>query len=132
MATTITKILLSGSVDGRSIGITASLGTTYNTIHTGASGATTTIDEVYIYAQNNFSETVQLVLEFGASSTANTIVALVVPQDGPQLIVPGFLLLGSATAAVDIVAYHGGTASLVTSGAIQLSIYGWVNRIVQT
>ena len=136
MPITITKRLLSGSVDGLAIGITATQGATYATIHTGTSGATSTIDEVWLYAQNNFSQAIELVLEWGQSATPTNIVASVPPKDGPVLVVPGLLLLGSATAATDIVAYYqgvnGGSNSLIASAGGAVSIFGYVNRIVQT
>lgn len=128
---TIVKRLLSGSTDGQAIGVTATQGATYNTIHTAASGATSTVDEVFIYANNNFTSDLNLVLEFGASATATTINAVIPSRGGPQLVVPGLLLLGSATAANDIVAYVGNTNSVATSGATQLSVYGYVHRITQ-
>lgn len=136
MPITINKILLSGSTDGRSIGVTATQGVTYNTIHTAQSGATSTIDEVYLYAVNNFSETLWLALEIGSSQTQNTMMVDIPAKVGPQLVLPGLLLLGSATAANDIVAYVGNpgglSQSLATSGNTPLSVYGYVNRITQT
>lgn len=132
MAVTITRRLLSGSVDGQGIGITATQGATYNTIHTSTSAGSGTIDEVYLYVNNNYTATVKVAIEWGNSATQSTMIIAVDPQIGPQQVVPGLLILGSATAAVDIAAYHAGTASTVTSGAIQISFYGHVNRIVQT
>jgi hypothetical protein len=132
MAVTISKRLLSGSTDGLGIGITATKGATYNVIHTGASGATGTIDEVWLYAHNNFSEALNIVLEIGASSTANAMSIEIQPFEGPQLILPGFLLMASATAANDIQAYINNTQSLATSGSTPVAVWGYVNRIVQS
>lgn len=133
MATTISKLLLSGSTDGQGIAITASQGATPNTIHTGVSGATSTIDEVWIYANNNYSQALELAIEWGASSAPQTITHTLSPKDGAQIVVPGFLIMGSATAAADIVAYiTNTTASVATSATAMVSLYGYVNRIVQT
>ena len=132
MAITITKRLLSGSIDGIGIGITSTQGAGNITIHTASSGSTGTIDEVFLYAQNNFSKTLNIVFEFGTSATQSTIVASVGSFGGPELIIPGFLILGSATAANDITAYLDTTESLANSGVTKMIVYGYVNRLVQS
>lgn len=133
MAITITKRRLSGSTDGLPIGITATQGGTYNTIHLGITG-TSVMDEVYLYAQNNFSETLQLAIEFGHSGT-NAVIRVPIPsKDGPTLIVPGFIHQASNGLSA-VVAYCDSTASLATSGVGatgMVTVWGYVNRITQT
>lgn len=132
MAITIQKRMLSGSTDGQSIGVSTTAGGTHNTIHTGPSG-TSIIDEVYLYANNNYSQTVELILEWGVSTTNIQRVFQIPSRDGDYCVVGGQLILGSGTAPTikAFVGGIGGSGSLAASSAL-VSIYGWVNRITQT
>jgi hypothetical protein len=132
MAITIQKRILSGSTDGQSIGVSTTAGGTHNTIHTGPSG-TSIIDEVFLYANNGYSATVELVLEWGVSTTNIHRVYQVPARDADFAISVGQLILGSGTAPT-IKAFIGGlngSSSLAASSAF-VSIYGWVNRITQS
>jgi hypothetical protein len=120
MATTITKRVLSGSTNGFPINVSATAGGV-TTVHTGVT-ASTTIDEVWIYAQNSSTAQVSLLLEWGISAS-QVIRAEVPPQDGPTLIIPGFPVEGRTTAIV---------ISAFASTSNVISLYGYVNRIVQT
>jgi hypothetical protein len=128
---TVTKRVLSGSTDAQSIGISATQGATPITIHTGITG-TNAIDEVYLYANNVYSAAVDLVLEWGVSTTTTHRVFQIMPRCGEQEIVAGQLLVGSA-AAVSVKAFVSGlngSSSLAASSGF-VSVYGWVNRITQ-
>ena len=108
---TFSKVLLSGSTDGKPIHVTAS-GTPGNIIHT--SVASPSLDEVWLYAMNKTAVTVNLTLEYGDSAC---IVAAGVPSlDGLHLIVPGFPLNNS-----EII-----RAFATASG---IDVYGFINRI---
>jgi hypothetical protein len=132
MAITIQKRMLTGSTDGQSIGVSTTAGGTHNTVHTGPSG-TSIIDEVFIYANNGYSQTIELVLEWGVSTTNIHRVYQIPSRDADFCIVAGQVILGSGTAPT-IKAFVGGlngSASLAASSAF-VSVYGWVNRITQT
>lgn len=131
MAITISKRVFSSSTDGQSIPISATAGATTILIHTGLTG-TQSMDEVYLYAQNNFSQAAEVILEIGVSTTNIHVAAIIPPREGPQLVLPGTLLMGSATAPT-IRAYVGlnASGSLVASAGV-VSVLGYVNRITQT
>lgn len=112
----LTKRILSGSTNGRSILVaaTATLGTT---IHTAVSG-TTDMDEIYLYAVNSSTADVKLTIEFGGATSPNDLIEYTVPaENGEHLIVPGFLLQNGL-----VVTAFAGTANVIT-------INGWVTRI---
>lgn len=116
---TIVKAVLSGSVNGRLINVSA---TTTVTVHT-ATSSTNVIDEVYVYAVNNNSSDVELHLGFaGSSSLVDTIKTTITAKLGPILIAPGLPVLGFSTNLV-IQACVTATSSLF--------ITGFVNRITQ-
>lgn len=132
MPITITKRILSGSTHGTGILVTATQGATINTIHALSTSATTTIDEIYVYAQNNYSRSINVVFEFGTSQTNAHLTCPVEPLAGPQLLLPGLPLTGSACSVLAFVNGLGGSASPALSGSSLVSIYGYVNRLVQT
>lgn len=121
---TVTKRILSGSTDGFPITVSATA-VSATLIHTGPT-STTTIDEVYIYANNSSTNTVTMWMEWGnAASGSHVITFDVLPKgEGPQLIVPGFPLQGRSATGASI------NVGASTSNVIQ--IYGFVNRIVQS
>ena len=115
---TFSKQILSGSTDGK--GILVSATTTPGTvIHTGSSTATT-LDEVWIYAVNADVANRKLTIEFGGTTTSDTIEFTVPTENGLYLITPGLILKGNATPLV--------IRAFAASGAAIL-IYGYVNRI---
>lgn len=132
MPVTITKRILTGSTHGVGQSITATQGATYNTVHQLSTSATTTLDEVYVYAQNNFSQSVEITFEFGSSQSGIHIVAQAPAREGPTLVIPGMILTGSACSIAAFVQGIGGSASPAVSGSSLISVYGYVNRIVQT
>jgi hypothetical protein len=117
---TYSKILLSGSTQGKAIKVvaTASTGTT---IH--ATGTSATIeDEVWLYAYNSSSSSVVLTIQFGGTTAVDDDVKISIPATaGLTLVIPGLILTGTGSAANTISAYAG-TANVVT-------INGYVNRI---
>ena len=116
---TFTKQVLSGSTDGRAIKVVATA-TAGTTIHTGSTTATT-IDEVWLYAQNTDTTARKLTIEWGGTTSPDDLIELTVPpESGLVLVAPGLLIKGNATAL--IVRAFCATANVVT-------IHGYVNRI---
>ncbi len=119
---TFTKIALQpAGTTGDGLGIlvvaTATAGTA---IHT-ASSTATTIDELWLYAYNDHSASVNLTIEFGGvTSPKDVIKSALASQAGLVLICAGLVIQGNATAKV--VRAFAGTASKV-------SLFGYVNRI---
>lgn len=134
MPITVTKRLLSGSTHGQGIGVSNSRGNVPITIHSLSTSATTTLDEIYLYAHNGGTAAAQLILEVGTSATNAQIWTQIPPQDGRVLVLDGLLLTGSACAIGALMTGANGTAS--DGGGIQsnalLTVWGFVNRIVQT
>ena len=117
---TFSKVLLSGSTQGKGIKVvqTASTGTTIHATGTSSS----VIDEVWLYAYNGHSASVLLTVQFGGTATPDDDIKLTIPAaSGLTLVVPGLVLTGTGSAANTIYAYAG-TANVVT-------ISGYVNRI---
>jgi len=117
---TFTKQLLSGSTYGQPITVvqTASTGTTIHATSTSAS----TIDEVWLYANNTSTSPVLLTVQFGGTgSVQNAKPITLAPQSGDVLIVAGLPLTGTGSAASTVYAFAA-TASVIT-------ISGYVNRI---
>ena len=117
---TYTKVLLSGSTQGKAIKVaaTASTGTTIHATGTSAS----IIDEVWLYAYNSASTATTLTIQFGGTTSVdNDIKISIPPTSGLTLVVPGFTLTGTGGAANTIYAYAG-TTNVIT-------INGYVNRI---
>lgn len=116
---TFNKQILSGSTDGKAIKVaaTSSPGTT---IHTGSSTATT-LDEIWIYAQNTDTTDRKLTIQWGGTTDPDDLIEYTVKaENGLYLIVPGLIIKGNATPLV--VRAFAATANVVT-------ITGYVNRI---
>ena len=116
---TYSKLILSGSTDGRAIKVaaTASAGTL---IHTGSATAAT-IDEVWLYAYNSSASAVVLTIQWGGTTSVDDDIKLSIPATtGLTLVVPGLILKGNATALV--VRAYAATTNVVT-------VSGYVNRI---
>jgi len=113
----VTKRKLSGSTDGRGVLITGTTATG-TLIHTAATG-TTTFDEIYAWAVNTATVDRKFTLEWGRSTgNVGQKVELTVPmQDGPYLVVPGWVLQNARQ-----VRGFAAAASVIT-------VYGFVNRI---
>lgn len=130
MAIVITKRVLSGSVHGAPISITATRGAVPTPVHLLSTSATTTVDEVYIYAHNDFSATIDLVLEWGISTTALQMTTPIPGRDGVTLVIPGLILTGSACSINALVNFNA-TSSFAASNNL-ITVTGFVNKLVQT
>ena len=116
---TFSKIVLSGSTDGRMIKVAATA-TAGTTIHTGSATATT-FDEIWLYAVNSDSTDRKLTIEWGGVTAPDDLIEFTVPaESGLYLIAPGLVLKGNATPL--IVRAFAASANVV-------SIAGFVNRI---
>lgn len=117
---TFTKVLLSGSTQGKGIKVaaTASTGTTIHATGT----SSTTIDEIWLYAYNSSTSAVLLTIQYGGTTSPDNDIALSIPAgSGLTLVVPGLILTGTGAAANTVYAYAG-TTNVIT-------ISGYVNRI---
>lgn len=117
---TYSKVLLSGSTQGKAIKVaaTASTGTTIHATGTSSS----TIDEVWLYAYNSSTGPVTLTIQYGGTTSPDNDIKIDLPAtSGLTLVVPGLILTGTGAAANTVYAYAG-TANVVT-------ISGYVNRI---
>jgi hypothetical protein len=116
---TFSKLILSGSTDGRGIKVAAT-GTPGTTIHTGSSTATT-IDEVWLYAMNTSTSSIKLTIEWGGTSSPDDLIeATLTGESGLSLLVPGLVIKGNATPLV--IRAFAGSANVIT-------LSGYVNRI---
>lgn len=117
---TFSKVLLSGSTQGKAIKVaaTASTGTTIHATGTSSS----IIDEVWLYAYNSSASAVTLTVQFGGTTSVDNDIKLSIPATaGLTLVVPGLTLTGTGSAANTVYAYAG-TTNVIT-------ISGYVNRI---
>lgn len=117
MAITYTKSALSGSTNGKLIKIvqTATAGTS---IHTAVAG-TTNWDEIWLYAVNNHTASVNLTVEWGDATAPNNNITCAIPsKQGLYLLTPGLVL------------QNGATVKAFAATANVISIGGWVNNIV--
>lgn len=114
---TFTKVLLSGSTNGRGI-LVAATATAGTVVHTAVSG-TSSLDEIWLYAHNTSASAVKLTLEWGGVTAPNDHIEINVGAEGTGLILvaPGILLQNSL-----VVRAFAGTANV-------LNIFGYVNRI---
>lgn len=114
---TFTKTKLSGSTDGRQIKVVATT-TPGTTIHTGVSG-TSDYDEVWIYATNNHTSTLNLTIEWGGTTSPDDLIQMSIPaKTGLYLLIPG------------LVVQNGVVIKAYAASANLISVSGWVNRIV--
>lgn len=117
---TYTKVLLSGSTNGKPILVTAT-SSTGTTIHaTGTSSST--IDEIHLFAYNSDTSAITLTIQYGGTTSPDNDVKLSIPAtSGLTYVIPGLCLTGTGAAANTVYAYAG-TGSKIT-------ISGYVNRI---
>ena len=116
---TYSKVVLSGSTDGKLIKVAATA-TAGTTLHTGSATATT-LDELWLYAVNSDSTDRKLTIEWGGVSAPDDLIEFTVPaESGLYLVVAGLVIKGNATPLV--VRAFCATADVVMIG-------GYVNRI---
>jgi len=114
MATTFTKVILSGSTSGKQIKVaaTATAGTTIHTAHA------TALDEIWLWAVNSSTTAVKITVEWGEATAPDGNIEVTVPgESGYLMVVPGLVLTGSL-----VVKAFAGTANV-------LLVNGYVNRI---
>jgi hypothetical protein len=117
---TFAKTLLSGSTNGRMIKVaaTATAGTLIHATGTSSS----IIDEVWLYAVNSDTTARKLTIEFGNTTAPDDLIELTIAaESGLVLVVPGFVLTGTGSAANNVRAFAA-TANVISIG-------GYVNRI---
>jgi hypothetical protein len=117
---TFTKLHLSGSTGGRPIKVaqTATAGTL---IHATVD-ASTTLDEIWLYANNTDTTDRKLTIEYGGVTSPDDLIEITIPaESGLVLIVPGLILSGTGTEPRNVRAFAA-TANVI-------NITGYVNRI---
>jgi hypothetical protein len=113
---TYSKLILSGSVNGKQIALTGSNNSSSVTpIHTAIAG-TTSVDEIYLYAACNAANSVTCSILWGSSSVADSISAVINPAQGRVLLVDGKLLQNELVVS----GYGSGTGVVID---------GFVNRV---
>jgi hypothetical protein len=115
---TFSKLLLSGSTNGKGIKVAATA-TAGTLIHT-AVASTSSEDEVWLYAHNTSASVVKLTLEWGGVASPDDHIEINIGAEGTGLILvaPGILLQNGL-----VIRAFAGTANV-------LNIFGYVNRIV--
>jgi hypothetical protein len=117
---TFTKLHLSNSTGGEPIKViaTATAGTL---IHSSLTDATT-IDEVWIYANNVDTTDRKLTIEYGGTTSPDDLIEITIPaESGLVLVIPGLTLSGTGSAGRSIRAFAA-TANVI-------NITGYINRI---
>ena len=116
MPTTVSRIPLSGSTNGRGIKIAATA-TAGTLVHTATSSATD-CDVITLYAHNSSGSAVNLTIEWGGVSSPDDLIILSIPaQTGLTLILPDMVLRNSL-----VVRAFAGTTNVIM-------IHGFVNRV---
>lgn len=118
------RVSLSGSTLGQAINVTASQGI-FTTVHTGGT-ATTVIDEVYLWAQNNYSKSVDLIVYVGGNSGTATIITQPITPGGLEQVLPGLSIIGQASATIQAAMNYAGSSSDALG---TINLFGHVNRI---
>ena len=108
---TFSKLVLSSSIDGKNI----QLGTTLQPIHSSSASG---LDEIWIWGTNISSATVSVTIAFGSSSAADYISSSLAPNDGPTLLIPGWVLQNQKAVGA------------FASAASAVNINGFINRAV--
>ena len=116
MATTVSRIPLSGSTHGRGIKVAAT-SSAGDTIHT-ATSSTTDCDVITLYAYNSSGSAVNLTIQWGGTTSVDDDIKLSIPAtSGLTLVLPDLVLRNSL-----VVKAYAGTADVVT-------IHGFANRV---
>lgn len=89
---TAKKRKLSGSTDGKPI-LIAAVATPGTVIHTAVSGTTDgTYDEIWLWANNNNSSSVEVIIEYGSVDSDDNISRTIPPRSGLFPLIPGLPL----------------------------------------
>jgi hypothetical protein len=114
---TAKKRCLSGGAYGVGIEITQTA-TAGNTIHTAVNSTTDgTVDEIWLYAQNNHTADVVLTIEFSGADHAQNIIVTIPFKSGLVPVIPGLPLQNALT-----VKAFAATTAVIT-------LFGFVNQI---
>lgn len=118
---TYTKEILSESINGKAVNITAT-GASTTLIHT-TPISSSSMDEVWLYATNSSAADITFNLLYGGTNFTNDILfeGVVEAYAGSVLICPGLIAKGDGTTGFSI---YGNSTSV--SG---INIFGYVNRI---
>ena len=117
---TYTKVHLSGSTGGQPIKVsaTATAGTTIHSTGTSSSS----IDEIWVYANNTSASDEKLTIEYGGTTSPDNLIEITIAaESGLVLVLPGLILSGDGTSARTVSAFS-------TNGNV-INITGYVNRI---
>lgn len=114
-----TRVVLSGTGNGRSIAIAATA-TPGTLIHTTSVLLSTGIEEIFLWANNRTGAAATLTIEFGGAANSEQVVSgLSIPANSSQiLVVEGLVLRGA-----------GNTVRAFSGTANALNIAGYVNRL---
>ena len=115
------KIILTGSTNGRGIAVAASGVLTVSNgtlVHTAVTGTGTEIDEITLYGSNLTTSPAILAILFGVSGVTGNRMMHTVPAHQTALVVPGLPLRNAET-----------VQAKATSATGVFNVFGWVNRI---
>jgi len=115
----VTKGLLSGSTEGQAYSVTTSV----TTVHTAPTVATS-IDEIWLYATNASAADAVLHVGWGANPDTlddNRIRVTIPTKAGYKLVIPGLILKGNATTALEV--------QVKASAGTAINLTGYVNHI---
>jgi hypothetical protein len=111
------KIILSGSTNGKAIQLTATSFGAANTIHLSTASGTN-VDEIWLWAYNSSTSAVAVVIEWGNTGNAwEQVTQTINYQQGLFLVLPGLIL------------NNGVYVKAWASAANVVGIYGFVNQI---
>lgn len=117
---TYTKTLLFNSTNGKAISVAQTV-TPGTLIHqTGTSP--TVIDEVWLYAFNTSGSSVKLTIEWGGTTSSDTIEVTISPEAGLSLVISGLCLAATSGSIASSIRAFAAIANVV-------NIVGFVNRI---
>lgn len=112
---TLSKQLLSNSTNGSGIQITATSPSSPTLVHQTPTGSIGYGDEIWLYANNQYSSSVVVNVGFGSTAVKDVITSVIPPSSSMYLMIPGQLLNNS-----------GSVQAWATNASS--SIFGWVNR----
>lgn len=114
MAQEFSKVVLSGSTNGKQVKVVATA-TPGTTIHTASA---TALDEIWLWAVNSSTTAVKLTVEWGEATAPDGNIEVTIPgESGYLMVVPGLVLTNSL-----VVKAFAATANVIL-------INGYVNRI---
>ena len=114
---TFSKIILSGSTDGKGIQVTGTSATAGTVIHTAVTGSAQSVDEIFLWAYNTATTDRTLSISWGSTGPGTEWNYCVTAEtDGLHLVAPGLVLKNELV----VKAY--------ATVANAMHIFGYVNR----